>query len=67
MYLAECLLSSLFLATALILYVVLELGDVNYPGSTYTLQYFPEDSALAGKYYQAVDKVYYVVEFMREK
>jgi hypothetical protein len=44
-----------------------ELRDVNYPGSTYILQYFPVEKKLAGKYYQAVEKVYYDVEFSRIK
>ena len=44
-----------------------ELRDVNYPGSTYILQYFPAEKKLAGKYYQAVEKVYYDVEFSRIK
>jgi hypothetical protein len=44
-----------------------ELRDVNYPGSTYILQYFPATKKLAGKYYQAVEKVYYDVEFSRVK
>ena len=44
-----------------------ELRDVNYPGSTYILQYFPVEKKLAGKYYQAVEKVYYDVEFSRMK
>lgn len=44
-----------------------ELRDVNYPGSTYTLQFFPGDKKLAGKYFQAVEKIYYDVEFYRMK
>jgi hypothetical protein len=47
--------------------VGVELRDVNYPGSTYILQYFPSNKKLAGKYYQAVEKVYYDVEFYRIK
>jgi hypothetical protein len=45
----------------------IELRDVNYPGSTYMLQYLPATKKLAGKYYQAVEKVYYDVEFSRIK
>jgi hypothetical protein len=33
-----------------------ELRDVNYPGSTYTLQYDPAPDRLKGTYYQAVEK-----------
>jgi hypothetical protein len=47
--------------------LTVELRDVNYPGSTYTLQYFPATGKLAGKYYQAVERVYYDVEFNRMK
>lgn len=47
--------------------LTVELRDVNYPGSTYTLQFFPADKKLAGKYFQAVEKVYYDVEFNRMK
>ena len=47
--------------------VGVELRDVNYPGSTYILQYFPAEKKMAGKYYQAVEKVYYDVEFSRIK
>lgn len=48
-------------------YVMVELQDVNYPGSTYGLQYFPEDDRLAGTYYQAVEGNTYDVEFERER
>jgi hypothetical protein len=34
--------------------VVVELRDVNYPGSTYTLTYDPGTDRLTGTYYQAV-------------
>jgi len=50
-----------------ILVVVVELRDVNYPGSTYTLQYFPEDDVLAGNYFQAVENANFEVEFTRQK
>jgi hypothetical protein len=47
--------------------VFVELRDVNYPGSTYTLQYDPASDRLQGTYYQAVEKQTFVVEFMRRK
>lgn len=50
-----------------ILLVVVELRDVNYPGSTYTLQYFPEEDVLAGNYFQAVENANYEVQFSRQK
>jgi hypothetical protein len=46
--------------------ITVVLQDVNYPGSTYTLQYFPTEDRLAGNYYQAVERVNYSVEFMRQ-
>jgi hypothetical protein len=49
------------------LIVFVELQDVNYPGSLYTLEYFPAEDELAGIYYQAVDKENYEVEFVRQK
>jgi hypothetical protein len=45
--------------------VAVELQDKNYPGSLYTLQFFPRENLLAGTYYQAVEKVSYDVEFTR--
>ena len=45
--------------------LVVELHDVNYPGSTYTLRYDPSDERLKGSYYQAVDKQTYEIEFVR--
>jgi hypothetical protein len=47
--------------------ITVVLRDVNYPGSTYTLQYFPNEDRLAGNYYQAVERANYDVEFMRQK
>jgi hypothetical protein len=47
------------------LMVVVELRDVNYPGSTYTLQYDPESDRLMGTYFQAVAKQTFRVEFAR--
>ena len=47
--------------------VFVELRDVNYPGSTYTLIYYPEQDHLNGYYYQAVQKVTFKVVFMRKQ
>jgi hypothetical protein len=47
--------------------VAVELQDENYPGSLYTLQFFPRENLLAGTYFQAVEKVNYDVEFTRMK
>jgi len=45
--------------------VIIELQDVNYPGSTYTLVYVPERDLLAGIYYQALQQQSYEVYFER--
>jgi len=45
--------------------LVVELRDVNYPGSTYKLQYDPATDRLKGKYFQAVERQTFDVEFMR--
>ena len=45
--------------------IYIELRDVNYPGSNYTLNYLPDRDILAGEYYQAVDKLTFYVEFER--
>jgi hypothetical protein len=45
--------------------VFVELRDVNYPGSTYTLQYDRESDRLKGTYYQAVEKQTFRIEFAR--
>jgi len=47
--------------------IVVELRDVNYPGSTYTLNYLPDRDILAGEYYQAVEGLTFYVEFARNK
>jgi hypothetical protein len=47
--------------------IFVELRDVNYPGSIYTLVYFPENDQLVGKYFQAVQGETYDVRFMRVK
>ena len=49
----------------LILYV--ELRDVNYPGSNYTLMYRAAKDVLWGSYYQAVQKQTMDVYFVRGK
>jgi len=45
----------------------IKLQDKGYPGSTYTLYYYPERDALAGFYYQAAIGRTYEVVFFREK
>ena len=50
-----------------ILKIYIELRDENYPGSNYNLIYYPEKDLLAGKYFQAVEKVTYDVGFIRAK
>lgn len=45
--------------------VFVELRDVNYPGSTYTLIYDPESDLLRGTYYQATQQQEYQIEFVR--
>jgi hypothetical protein len=47
--------------------IIIELRDVNYPGSTYTLSYLPDGDILAGDYYQAVEGLTFYVEFARRK
>jgi len=47
--------------------IYIELSDENYPGSNYTLTYYPEKDLLAGKYYQAVEGTTYDVGFSRAK
>ena len=46
---------------------IVEMRDVNYPGSTYTLNYLPDRDMLAGEYYQAVEDLTFYVEFTRNK
>jgi len=45
--------------------VFIELRDTNYPGSTYTLRYAPEQDRLVGDYFQAVQQQTFYVEFIR--
>jgi hypothetical protein len=47
--------------------IIIELRDVNYPGSIYTLNYLPDRDMLAGEYYQAVEGLTFYVEFVRNK
>ena len=47
--------------------VFVELRDVNYPGSTYTLTYEPSSDQLRGIYYQAVEQQRFEVVFERVK
>lgn len=47
--------------------IFVELRDVNYPGSTYTLRYNPGTDRLAGTYFQAVHGQTYSVEFVRAR
>jgi hypothetical protein len=42
-----------------------ELNDVNYPGSTYTLGYDPASGQLKGIYFQAMERAQYEVVFVR--
>jgi hypothetical protein len=48
-----------------LLRVFVELRDVNYPGSTYTLDYKPTADKLAGIYFQAFLGQQFEVEFIR--
>jgi hypothetical protein len=50
-----------------VLKIYVELRDKNYPGSNYTLIYYPEKDMLAGKYFQAVSGEAYDVLFTRIK
>jgi hypothetical protein len=47
--------------------VFVELRDVNYPGSTYTLQFDPKSDRLKGTYFQAVERQTFNIEFVRVK
>jgi hypothetical protein len=44
-----------------------ELNDVNYPGSTYTLGYDTASDQLKGIYFQAVERTQYEVVFVRRR
>jgi uncharacterized protein (DUF2147 family) len=47
--------------------VIVELRDINYQGSTYTLTYDSDSDRLKGKYFQAPTGMTYEVEFLRAK
>ena len=47
--------------------VFIEMQDTNYPGSNYSLMYLPGKDVLTGKYFQAVERATYDVEFARKK
>jgi len=47
--------------------IVVELQDVNYPGSTYTLNLISGSDRLTGNYYQAVEGTNFDVEFIRAR
>ena len=47
--------------------VSVELRDVNYPGSTYTLNYDAKNDRLVGRYFQAVTGETFDVYFVRLK
>lgn len=49
------------------LLIVVELRDVNYPGSTYTLDLFSAENRLTGNYNQAVEGTNFEVEFVRAR
>ena len=49
------------------LHLYVELRDVNYPGSNYTLMYRAAKDVLWGSYYQAVQKQTMDVFFVRKK
>jgi len=47
--------------------VFVELCDINYPGSTYTLIYDPDNDRFTGYYYQAALGQTYNVVFVRQR
>ncbi len=47
--------------------IFVELRDVNYPGSNYSLTYFLDRDMLVGKYFQAVEGVTYDISLTRVK
>jgi len=49
------------------LMIIIELRDVNYPGSTYTLDFHPSEHQLTGNYYQAIEGANFDVAFVRMK
>jgi hypothetical protein len=49
------------------LMIMVELRDVNYPGSTYTLNFIPSENRMTGNYFQAVEGTNFDVEFVRAR
>lgn len=47
--------------------VYIEMQDVNYPGSRYSLLFVPGKNLLTGTYFQAVEGETYEVDFIRTK
>jgi len=47
-------------------HIFVELKDINYPGSKYSLIYAKENNVLEGKYFQAVQKQTFNVIFVRK-
>jgi hypothetical protein len=47
--------------------IFVELQDVNYPGSTYSLIYNTATDRLQGIYFQALQQQRYLIEFLRKK
>ena len=47
--------------------VFIELRDVNYPGSKYSLRYDSAADRLWGIYYQAIEQQLYEIEFVRNR
>jgi len=45
--------------------VFIELRDLNYPGSTYTLEFLEAEDRMVGTYFQAVERLTFYVEFAR--
>lgn len=50
-----------------VIHLAVELRDINYPGSKYSLQYDPGTDVLKGTYYQAVTKQTFDIVFIRNK
>lgn len=49
------------------LQVIVELRDVNYPGSTYTLEFSATEDRMTGNYFQATQRENFAVEFVRQE
>jgi hypothetical protein len=47
--------------------VMVELRDVNYPGSTYNLEYDAKSDRLKGTYFQALERQTFDIQFMRAR